>query len=66
MIRSQLVALLLARRDNDVTVNVAGLPVPITGVRYDPAADTIVIELEPEEHAIALAIGPNPPVEIIE
>lgn len=36
---------LAARRDNDVKVNVRGILVPISDVRYNPHADAIVIEL---------------------
>lgn len=59
MLRSDLVALLAGRRDNDVVVNVGGSRVAPAGVWYCPAGDQIVLDLDPEGLAIALA--PDPP-----
>lgn len=57
MQRSQLVAELRKRRDNDVTVAVGDSFVPVTGVRYEPALDLIVIDLDADELAFATADG---------
>ncbi|AYF32171.1 hypothetical protein CSH63_32985 [Micromonospora tulbaghiae] len=55
MLRSDLVALLAGRRDNDVVVNVGGSRVAPAGVWYCSTGDQIVLELDPEALAIALA-----------
>ncbi|AYF31079.1 hypothetical protein CSH63_27300 [Micromonospora tulbaghiae] len=55
MLRSDLVALLAGRRDNDVVVNVGGIRVAPAGVWYCSTGDQIVLDLDPEGLAIALA-----------
>ncbi|MCT2276343.1 hypothetical protein M3G91_01800 [Micromonospora chalcea] len=55
MLRSDLVALLAGRRDNDVVVNVGGSRVAPAGVWYCSTGDQIVLDLDPEGLAIALA-----------
>ncbi|MEV4197050.1 hypothetical protein [Micromonospora globbae] len=55
MLRSELTALLAQRRDNDVVVDVDGIRVPIASVTYCETGDQIVVGLDAEELAIALA-----------
>ncbi|WP_162959141.1 hypothetical protein [Micromonospora tulbaghiae] len=55
MLRSDLTALLAQRRDNDVVVDVDGIRVPVVGVTYCRLGDQIVLALDAEELAGALA-----------
>ena len=49
MQRRELVNLLLLRRDNDVLIEVADRHINIQEVTYQPAADMIIIKLQPKE-----------------